>query len=244
MPACSTGAGRCSWPRWAWPSCPALVLILLPARLLAGRAGRRLRRATAAYFLLIGLGFLLVEIAVLQRLVLLLGHPVHAFAVTLAAFLVCAGIGSGMAAQAGAGRGPARADRWLGRLELVLLLIAALATLHALAGPWLLARGLELAALPRAALAVALVAPLAFAMGLPFPLALARAAGGRAGAGAVGLGRERLRLGGRRGARGPARHELRQRAASCSWARSPTRSRRGCSGASRRGGPASGASGS
>jgi hypothetical protein len=44
----------------------------------------------------------------------------------------------------------------------------------ALAGPWLLARGLELAALPRSALAVALVAPLAAAMGLPFPLALAR----------------------------------------------------------------------
>ena len=107
---------------WGWPLQLAtlgvavlsgLVLILLPARLLAGRADRRLRRATAAYFLLIGLGFLLVEIAVLQRLVLLLGHPVHAFAVTLATFLVCAGIGSGVAARlegtrSGAGRTMAR----------------------------------------------------------------------------------------------------------------------------------------
>ena len=94
---------------WGWPLQLAtlgvavlsgLVLILLPARLLARRADRRLRRATAAYFLLVGLGFLLVEIAVLQRLVLLLGDPVHAFAVTLATFLVCAGIGSGVAAKA------------------------------------------------------------------------------------------------------------------------------------------------
>ena len=36
----------------------------------------------------------------MQRLILLLGDPVYAFAVTLAAFLVFAGIGSGVAAQA------------------------------------------------------------------------------------------------------------------------------------------------
>jgi hypothetical protein len=150
-----------------------LVLVLLPARLLAGRAGRPLRRATAAYFLLVGLGFLLVEVAALQRLVLLLGHPVHAFAVTLAAFLACAGIGSGVAARTERARSNAHGP-WFGRLELVASLVAGLAILHALAGPWLLARGLELPALARVALAVALVAPLAAAMGRPFPLALAR----------------------------------------------------------------------
>ena len=167
---------------WGWPLqlatlsvavLSALVLILLPARLLVGGASRSLRRVTGAYFLLIGLGFLLVEIAALQRLVLLLGHPVQAFAVTLATFLVCAGIGSGVAGRLEGTRSGV-VGGWLGRLELVMVPIAALATLHALAGPWLLARGLEFAALPRAALAVALLAPLAFAMGLPFPLALAR----------------------------------------------------------------------
>jgi hypothetical protein len=167
---------------WGWPLqlatlgvavLSAVVLILLPARLLARRADLRLRRATAAYFLLVGLGFLLVEIAVLQRLVLLLGHPVHALAVTLAAFLVFAGFGSGVAARV-EGMRSGDVGPWLGRLELAAVLIAAMAVLHALAGPWLLALGLELATLPRAALAVAWVAPLAFAMGLPFPLGLAR----------------------------------------------------------------------
>ena len=150
-----------------------LVLILLPARLLARRADRRLRRATAAYFLLVGLGFLLVEIAVLQRLILLLGDPVHAFALTLATFLVFAGIGSGVAAQAEDARRGA-GEPWFGRLAWMALLVAVLAVVHALVGPWLLAQGLQFAAVPRAALAVALVAPLAFVMGLPFPLALAR----------------------------------------------------------------------
>ena len=56
-----------------------------------------------------------------------------------------------------------------------MLAIAGLATLHALAGPWLLSPGgAGLGAVPRAVLAVALIAPLAFAMGLPFPLVLAR----------------------------------------------------------------------
>jgi hypothetical protein len=167
---------------WGWPLQLAtlgvavlsgLVLVLLPARLLAGRASSHLRRATGAYFLSVGLGFLLVEIAALQRLVLLFGHPEHAFAATLATFLVCAGIGSGLAARAEATRSGA-GWRWLGRLELVMGLIVGLAALHALAGPWLLVRGLELSLLPRTILAVALIAPLAFAMGLPFPLVLAR----------------------------------------------------------------------
>lgn len=88
---------------WGWPVqlatlgiavLAALVLILLPVRLLTDRADGGLRRATAAYFLLIGTGFMFIEIATIQRLVLLLGQPVHAFATTLAAFLVFAGLGA------------------------------------------------------------------------------------------------------------------------------------------------------
>ncbi|HET6468591.1 MAG TPA: hypothetical protein VFG43_09465, partial [Geminicoccaceae bacterium] len=172
---------------WGWPLQLAtlgvavlfsLVLILLPARLLAGRSDGSLRRATGAYFLLIGAGFMFVEIATMQRLVLVLGQPVYAFAVTLAAFLVFAGIGSGMAprlepARPDAARRPNAAPRpeWLRR---VVLLIAGLASLHALAGPWLVAASAHLGGPARLLLALALLAPLAAAMGLPFPLVLAR----------------------------------------------------------------------
>ena len=117
------------------------------------------------------------EIAAMQRLVLLFGHPVYAFAATLATFLVFAGIGSGVAARLDAARSDEVGLRWwrMDRIDLVVLAIAGLATLHALAGPWLLSvGGAGLGAIPRAVLAVALIAPLAFAMGLPFPLVLAR----------------------------------------------------------------------
>jgi hypothetical protein len=170
---------------WGWPLQLAtlgvaavfgIALILLPARVLARQAGAGLRRATAAYFLLVGAGFMFIEIAAMQRLVLLFGHPVYAFAATLTAFLVFAGIGSGAAARLDSARSDGGGARWwTGRLDLVVLAIAGLATLHALAGPWLLSLGgAGLGTVPRAALAVALVAPLAFAMGLPFPLVLAR----------------------------------------------------------------------
>jgi MFS family permease len=166
---------------WGWPVqlatlgiavLSALVLILLPARLLARRASSSLRRATATYFLLIGTGFMFVEIAALQRLVLLLGDPVHAFAVTLSVFLAFAGAGSGLAARLDAARSSA-GGRQLPAFVL-LYAIAALAALHGLAGPWLLGLGNGLGMAPRAVLAVATIAPLAFAMGLPFPLVLAR----------------------------------------------------------------------
>jgi hypothetical protein len=165
---------------WGWPLqlatlavavLAALVLILLPARLLAGRTDGGLRRATAAYFLLIGVGFMFIEIATLQRLVLLLGQPVHAFAATLAAFLVFAGLGSGVAARLKLAEGGGRLP---GGLDLVVLVIAGLALLQALVAPHLLTSSAGLGTIPRGALVLVSVAPLALAMGLPFPLVLAR----------------------------------------------------------------------
>jgi hypothetical protein len=127
---------------WGWPLQLAtlgvaavfgMALILLPARVLARQAEAGLRRATAAYFLLVGAGFMFTEIAAMQRLVLLFGHPVYAFAATLAAFLVFAGLGSGAAARLDAARSDGGGARWwTGRLDLVVLAIAGLATLT----PW------------------------------------------------------------------------------------------------------------
>ena len=71
------------------------VLILLP--LWVGGAGVRAgalvwrRWRLVLYFLALGLGFMFVEMAFIQRFVLFLGHPLYAIAVVLAAFLVFAG---------------------------------------------------------------------------------------------------------------------------------------------------------
>ncbi|HSR71086.1 MAG TPA: hypothetical protein VLL72_01780, partial [Kiloniellales bacterium] len=107
----------------------------------------------------------------MQRLTLLLGHPLYAVALVLAVFLVSAGIGAGLSprlARVLARRGS--------RLSPVVVAVGGI-LLAGAAGLALLAQPLAgLAAAPaavRVAGAVGLIAPLAFFLGMPFPLALA-----------------------------------------------------------------------
>ena len=78
------------------------VLILLP--LTVGRRGAKAqvtpsRGRVAIYFAAIGFAFMFVEIAFIQKFHLFLGHPLHAIAVVLCAFLVFAGLGSRWSAR-------------------------------------------------------------------------------------------------------------------------------------------------
>ena len=57
---------------------------------------RAANRRVAAYFLALGLAFLFVEIAFIQKFILFLGHPLYAVAVVLTGFLLFAGVGSGI----------------------------------------------------------------------------------------------------------------------------------------------------
>lgn len=77
----------------------SLVALLLPFVLRRGRAaiGKVVRpgRARAlAYFSAIGLGFILVELALVQHLTLFLGHPIYALSAVLTSLLLATGVGS------------------------------------------------------------------------------------------------------------------------------------------------------
>jgi hypothetical protein len=146
------------------------LLILLPLALAGpawpGGAGLR----AGAYFFLLGLAFLLVEIAFIQKLTLFLGHPLYAIAVVLAGFLVFAGVGSGLSAAL-ARRAGSRAAIAVAVTGIVTVALAWLVLQPLLFANWL---GLGDAA--RIALSLLLIAPLALFMGMPFPLGLARLA--------------------------------------------------------------------
>ena len=144
----------------------SLVLILLPLALLRRRepaTGGAYSGRVAIYFTAIGLAFLMLEIAFIQRFILFLSHPLYAVAVVLCGFLLFSGLGSRFA------------GRLANRRRGMLAALAALAAV-ALAYLWLLPPLFQaLIALPdplKIALALALIAPLAFPMGMPFPLAL------------------------------------------------------------------------
>jgi hypothetical protein len=144
--------------------------VLLPLWLgMATRRSAGLGRI-AVYFAAIGLAFLFVEIASIQRFTLFLAHPLYAIGVVLTGFLVFAGLGSGVAPALEQRLAGAR----IGALGAAILAIVPLATLYILALPPLFAALIALPDLAKIALSLTLIAPLAFFMGMPFPLALAR----------------------------------------------------------------------
>jgi hypothetical protein len=107
-------------------------------------------------------------------MILFLGDPVHAVAASLAAFLGFAGLGGRVAARLDERPAAVAAARGWAAPALAAGLVALLAVGYAFVLPAAL-RALEpLEGPTRIAAAVAIVAPLAAAMGLPFPLALAR----------------------------------------------------------------------
>jgi len=125
-----------------------------------------------SYFLLLGLAFLFVEIAFIQKFTLFLGHPLYAIAVVLASFLVFAGAGSAYSARIA--EGPvARVAR---PASIAVAGIVGVAIIYVQVLPLLFGWLIGTAESLRALLSVVLIAPLAFFMGMPFPLGLRRIA--------------------------------------------------------------------
>lgn len=150
-----------------------LLLILAPLSGLRGpgasNSGTGGRWRILVYFLAIGLAFMFIEIAFIQRFILYLGDPVWATAVVVSGFLVFAGLGSLSSARWWAtGRWPTRR-----RLALTATLgIALVAGSYLLLLPQLGFELTKLATIARLTVAYLLLAPLAFLMGMPFPLGL------------------------------------------------------------------------
>jgi hypothetical protein len=149
------------------------LLILLPLVLAksAWPAGRGLR--WGGYFFLLGLAFLFIEIAFIQKFVLFLSHPLYSVTVVLAGFLIFAGLGSARSGWLARRSCAART----GALPLAIGAISAIATAYVLLLPPLFAALIGLADGYKAAVSIVLIAPLAFFMGMPFPLGLRQVAG-------------------------------------------------------------------
>ena len=141
-----------------------LVLIVLPLVVVGARGeGMGVKAAVLGYFICLGLGYMFIEIVMIQKLSLFLASPVYSAAVVLGAFMVFSGLGS--LAGGGVGRG-LRAAR-VGTVGTVVVGLVAWLVLDRVLGA---ASGARMGA--RVLVAAALVAPLAFFMGMPFPSGL------------------------------------------------------------------------
>src|SRR6266571_7708720 len=68
--------------------------IVVPLQPTIREAGWQLAVGGTVYFALIGVGFMMIEIALLQRMSVFLGHPVYALSVVLFSLILWTGFGS------------------------------------------------------------------------------------------------------------------------------------------------------
>ncbi len=119
------------------------------------------------YFFGIGVAFMFIEMAFIQKFMPFLGQPIHAVAIVLCGFLVFSGIGSRFASRLVNGGKPAA-------LYPVVAALIAIVLAYLWLLPLILAGLGDMGFVPKAAITLTLIAPLAFCMGMPFPLGLSR----------------------------------------------------------------------
>ncbi len=151
----------------------SVVLILLPLWVRGRSAAPNADRGRVfVYFFGLGLAFLFLEIAFIQRFIVFLSHPLYTIAVVICSFLVFAGLGSGLA--------PRLQDRlakvrlWkasqapgISAIDVAVLAIASLGLFYLVALPALFRAFMPWPDPAKVVVSVLLIAPLAFAMGMP-----------------------------------------------------------------------------
>jgi hypothetical protein len=119
-------------------------------------------RAALAYFAIIGLGFMLIQIPLLQQFSLYLGHPTYTFSIVLFLMILAAGLGSLVSDRLRLERAPYRLPIGLG--------LAVLAEAFLIPPTIEATMGLQLAG--RTLVVAAFIVPLAFALGFCFPIGM------------------------------------------------------------------------
>jgi hypothetical protein len=148
----------------------AAVALLLPFVLIRSTFGDLpVKRLSFVYFSCLGLGFLLFEISLIQRLTLFLGYPTYSLTVTLASILVFTGVGAWLS-------GRIEHDR--GRIVPVLaLVVALLGVLYGLVLPAITEVALPWSLPVRVVVTVLLLAPFGLCLGMFMPVGLSAVSG-------------------------------------------------------------------
>jgi hypothetical protein len=157
-----TGAARLLGTMLVVIASLTVLCIVFPLRVAHAKLTLQTAWAAALYFAAIGLGFMLIEVSQMQRLIIFLGHPTYALSVVLFTLLLSSGLGS--YTTHGTGK---RSLRRVGAVRLGVLVVVLCAfgflTQRALVA-------FQDAVTPtRIAVGAAILFPLGFLMGMAFP---------------------------------------------------------------------------
>ena len=141
-----------------------VLVIIVPARAAIKNVERRLVYLGSLYFLLIGLGFMFIEIGLIQRMSVVLGHPIYALGVVLFSIILSTGVGSLLS------------ERFMPSSRQSIVWWLALLVIYVLGLPyWLpeLAHSVESASLTiRCIVTVMVILPAGILMGFGFPFGM------------------------------------------------------------------------
>ncbi|MEA3088787.1 MAG: hypothetical protein QOJ04_129 [Caballeronia sp.] len=143
--------------------CACAYYIVTPFVRLASRMPLATLTPPVTYFCAIGMGFMLIEISQMQRLMVFLGHPVYGLGVVLFTVLLFSGVGSTTVGV----RSP-RPSAVVARVVALLATLVVAGLLTPLSTTWARSETTDM----RILLSVLLLAPPAFCMGMMFPLGL------------------------------------------------------------------------
>ncbi|MFP3895498.1 MAG: hypothetical protein ACLFV5_01495 [Anaerolineales bacterium] len=139
----------------------SVILVMLP---LAWRGERSpmgpLRWRIILYFAALGLGYLFIELPLMQQFILYLGHATFSFILVLSALLFFSGVGSFLSHRVS--------------LRFVLLILIGLIVVYPFGLRWLFRTTLSLPHLARTGIAILSLFPLGVCMGIPFAAGLRR----------------------------------------------------------------------
>ena len=138
-----------------------LAFLLIPLAYEPQASHPRILRLS--YFIAVGLGYILVEITLIQRFVLFLGHPTYALTVVIFLMLLASGAGS-LTAR--------RLDVGTRALKPILLIIVIAVVVYLSLLPIILRSLVGLNFAVKLLVSGALIVPLGFVMGMPFPTGL------------------------------------------------------------------------
>lgn len=145
-----------------------LLFIIGPLVLVRGRAlatGLGAKLSYLLYFACLGAGFIIVEVAMIQKFILFLGHPVYALAVVLFSVLAFSALGSYLS-------GRIDEENLTAALTKLLPILVVLVFVYIVALPPIFYGLVHLAREMRIVIAVVLMAPLAMVMGMPMPIGI------------------------------------------------------------------------
>jgi hypothetical protein len=117
------------------------------------------------YFSCLGVGFMMIEVPLMQKLLLFLGHPIYALSVTLFGLLIFSGIGSYLTSLF-------HEDLRNRRLMLILATLAVVLFIYILLLPTFIHRMISIPTTAKIPLVILGLIPLGLLLGMPFPMGI------------------------------------------------------------------------